>query len=126
MPLTNGSLTTNAAYKLLSAVDLDDTTNETVATILERANVKIKTITSGGGHQQVFSWKCAPRYLTQIYESAVSTGYGQGPRKQWLDCADPSIPHYGIKMVFDTDPVLATPVIWQFYVTYYVEFKSTR
>lgn len=126
MPLTNGSLTTNPAYKILSAVDLDDSTPETTASMLQRSNVKIKTVTSGGGNQQVFAWKVRPRYLTQIYESATTTGYGQGARKQWLDCGDPTIPHYGIKMVFDTDPALGVEIVWQFYVTYYVEFKTIR
>lgn len=126
VPLTNSDITINPSYKIMTAIDLDDDVTPTVPEMLQRANVKIRTVTSGGNNPQVFSTFCRPRYLTQIYETPTSTGYGQGARKQWLDCADPTIPHYGIKVVFDTDPNLNYEVIWQFYFTYYVEFKSLR
>lgn len=125
-PLTNSDLTINPSYKIMTAIDLDDDNTPTVPEMLQRSNVKIRTVTSGGNNPQVFQTFCQPRYLTQIYETPTSTGYGQGARKQWLDCADPTIPHYGIKVVFDTDPNLNYEVIWQFYFTYYVEFKSLR
>ncbi len=125
-PLTNSDITVNPSYKIMTAIDLDDDSTPTVAQMLQRSNVKIKTVTSGGNNPQVFSSYLRPRYLTQLYETGASTGYGQGPRKQWLDCADPSIPHYGFKIVWDTDPQLNYDVIWQFYFTYYIEFKSLR
>lgn len=125
-PLTNSALTANPSYKLMTAIDLDDDATPTVNGLLQRSNVKIKTVTSGGNNPQVFSRFLRPRYLTQLYETSTSTGYGQGARKQWLDTADPSIPHYGLKVVWDTDPVLASDILWQFYFTYYIEFKSLR
>jgi len=125
-PLTNSDITINPSYKIMTAIDLDDDVTPTVPEMLQRSNVKIRTVTSGGNNPQVFSTFVRPRYLTQIYETPTSTGYGQGARKQWLDCADPTIPHYGLKVVFDTDPNLNYEVIWQFYFTYYVEFKSLR
>lgn len=125
-PLTNSSLTANPSYKLMTAIDLDDDQTPTVNSMLQRSNVQIKTVTAGGNNPQVFSRFLRPRFLTQLYETATSTGYGQGPRKQWLDTADPSIPHYCLKVVWDTDPVLASDILWQFYFTYYIEFKSLR
>lgn len=125
-PMTNSSLTINPAYKMLWAVDLDDDNAPTLGSMLQRSNVHIKTVTSGGSNPQVFYMKCRPRYLTEIYKTALSTGYGQGARKQWLDCADPEIPHYGIKVLFDTNPQLGSDVVWQFFVNYDIEFKSLR
>lgn len=125
-PLTNSSIQINPGYKLMWAVDLDDTVNETAASIIQRSNVHIKTVTSGGNNPQVFHMKCRPRYLTQLYETDLATGYGQGNRAQWLDCADPNITHFGIKCVFDTDPLLNNTIVWQFYINYYIEFKSLR
>jgi len=125
-PLTNSSITVNPSYKMLMAIDLDDDTTPTANSLLQRANCKIKTVTSGGSNPQVFSAFLRPRYLTQLYETGTSTGYGQGARKQWLDTADDRIPHYGFKVVWDTDPTLNYDVVWQFYFTYYIEFKSLR
>lgn len=125
-PMTNSALTINPAYKMLWAVDLDDDNVPTLDTMLQRSNVHIKNVSSGGNNPQVFYLKCRPRYLTEIYKTALTTGYGQGARKQWLDCADPGIPHYGIKVLFDTSPTLGHEVTWQFYINYNVEFKSLR
>lgn len=125
-PLTNSSITVNPSYKMLMAIDLDDDTTPTANSLLQRANVKIRTVTSGGSNPQVFSAFLRPRYLTQLYETGTTTGYGQGARKQWLDTADSQIPHYGFKVVWDTDPTLNYDVVWQFYFTYYIEFKSLR
>lgn len=125
-PLTNSDITVNPSYKVMTAIDLDDDNTPTVAEMIQRSNVSIRTVTSGGNNPQVFTKFCRPRYLTQIYETGVTTGYGQGARKQWLDCADPAIPHYGIKVVWDTDPNLNYEVIWQLYFTYFIEFKSLR
>jgi len=125
-PLTNSGITINPSYKITSAIDLDDDQTPAVSSMLQRSNVKIRTVTSGGNNPQVFKSYLGPRYLTQLYETAASTGYGQGDRKQWLDTADAQIPHYGFKVVWDTDPILNYDVVWQFYFTYYVEFKSLR
>lgn len=125
-PLTNSSLNLNPGYTLLSAIDLDDNSVPTKATIIERSNCKITPITPAGNSRQMQMWTIRPRYLTQVFESNVSTGYGQGSRSQWLDCSDPTIPHFGLKLVFDTDPQLNNSIQWQFFTTYYVEFKSLR
>lgn len=126
MPLTNSSVTINPNYKVLSAIDLDDAATPTTLSIMERSNVRINLISSGGKTNQILKWSIRPRYLTQLFETTVSTGYGQGSRSQWLDCADPTIPHFGLKVVFDTDPLLNAAVVWQFYITYMIEFKSLR
>ena len=125
-PLTYSSVNVNPNYKILSAIDLDDGNVPTSLSLQERSNSKIDIVTSSGNTKQVKTWTVRPRYLTQLYESALTSGYGQGARSQWIDCGDPDIPHYGLKLVFDTDPVLNYAVMWQFYVTYFVEFKSLR
>lgn len=125
-PLTNSTININPAYKIISAIDLDDSITPTVASLLERSNSKIQIVTSAGNTAQMKTWTVRPRYLTQLFESAVTSGYGQGSRSQWLDCADPTIPHFGLKLVFETDPTLNNTIVWQFYVSYYVEFKSLR
>jgi len=36
-----------------------------------------------------------PKFAATVYNTAITSGYGS--RTGWLDCANPDIPHYGLK-----------------------------
>ncbi len=126
MPLTNSSPGANNVYTMLSSIDYDDDTHATVNQLINRANVRTNIISPNGGHRQTFQWSVVPRYQTMVYETATGTGYTQGAKKAWLNTQDAKVPHFGLKIVWDTDTLLNSPVIWQFYVTYDLEFKSIK
>lgn len=46
--------------------------------------------------------------------------------KQWLDCAIPSIPHYGLKCYLDAQYSVNTPQVYQLQTTIYMSFRGTR
>lgn len=125
-PLTNVSNSINPVYKLLVARDYDDDSQPTVANMINRSDVKTHVISSEGNTRQQFSWTVKPRFQTMVYESATQTGYGLGNKSMWLNTQDAKVPHFGLKMVFDTSPTLNSAVIWQFYITYDLEFKSLK
>jgi len=64
-----------------------------------------------------------PRASTQLFLTGATTGYGQTPRSMWLDCAQPGIPHYGLK--FGVDNVQTTYFYgYNFELIYYLQFKQ--
>ena len=125
-PLTNVGSGVNPVYKMLSCRDYDDDTQPTVATMINRAGVKTQIISPEGNTRQTYIWKLKPRFQTMMYESATQTGYGLGNRSMWINTQDAKVPHFGLKICFDTDPGLNSEVIWQWYVTLDVDFKSVK
>jgi len=129
VPMTNAYSTANPGYRLLSCIDLDDDTLPASADeLLQRSNCKVQQCTPQmTGYSQMFKRYVKPRFLTQLFETNVSTGYGLGRRSQWLDCTDGAIPHFGLKMYFDTSAAaLNLAITWRFTMTYYLDFKSLR
>lgn len=86
--------------KLWYVRDYDDNTAVTLATMREMGKAKFKIMKPNS----IISVKLRPAVLTQLYRTAVSTGYSpQWPKK--LDCSQSDIPHYGLKWIIDTDGV---------------------
>jgi len=48
-----------------------------------------------------------PRAIMQIFQSAIATSYAVAP-DVWLDLANPTIPHYGLKYAFPSSAVAGT------------------
>ena len=68
-----------------------------------------------------------PTTLTQLYRSSTTTGYSENKKRSWLDMANPDIPHYGFKCVFDFEG-LAPAETYRIKVNakYYFKCKNTR
>lgn len=77
--------------------DFDDNFTVTLAQIREFAGVRRKVLRPN----QITTVTFRPRTLTQIYNSAVSTGYAVSTSRSALDIAQSSIPHYALKYVID-------------------------
>lgn len=51
---------------------------------------------------KIIKWSCRPTILTQLYRTAATTGYA--PKYgQYIDCAQPNVPHYCTKWGIDYD-----------------------
>lgn len=90
--------------------DYDDGNTENLDAFRQRAGVRYK-ILKPNSEVKIF---VKPAILTQQYASAVSTGYTPKWR-QWVDMDNPSVPHYGVKCIIDTNGVVPT-VDHPFYV----------
>lgn len=81
-------------------------------------------------HQQLdkkFSVFIRPRCLGMVYLTAIATAYQLAPYGSWLDCATANVPHYGLH--YGCGPVALVQgdvTLYNFTVTYCLEFKNTR
>lgn len=67
-----------------------------------------------------------PCVAVQTYKTAVSSGY-MAKRRQWLDCADDTVPHYGFKWAYNQDSAAAADtVLYDITCVYYVQCRGTR
>lgn len=65
-----------------------------------------------------------PHIAIAAYQSSFA-GFGN-KANMWLDCASPTIQHYGLK--FYADPYASTlvPQTWQIMATYWLSFRNVR
>lgn len=100
--------------------DLDDAQTPNLAMATSRQDTKRYLATSG------FKMSIVPQVSRQIFQSATATAYETPYKILWLDCAQPSIPHYGIKILMEktnnsnTDPIYK----YAFRVKYWVRFRK--
>ncbi len=112
------SASTAPVCTLLAAVDLDDSNVPTLASISQYENVRI-----AGGHQSLrFSFE--PRY-TFAGDNGATNLIGLGLPGTWLDCAQPSVIHRGIKYFITASAAAQIPT-WQLVIHYHLEFCRQR
>lgn len=108
--------TNQGLIKMWTAIDYDDNTPITaISDMLQRPNVK--QTKSSQEHVRYFK----PR-INVPTPGIVNTIPGQSSTRGWLDCDNPSIPHYGLKVLVDQLPSGAQS--WDVSVTYYLAFKN--
>jgi hypothetical protein len=111
---------------MVVAVDYRDANSTTVSTLLQYENVRVIQLGNLRNQDgQVFMLK--PRAQKLVY-SGVSSSYEVAPANSYYSTEYPSIPHYGIKLVYD--PVIqsgASNIIGHisFYVKYHLSFKQS-
>jgi hypothetical protein len=122
MSASNDSFT---PLEMAWVIDLDDSTS-TVFTDIQKVPRSHYHMFKGN---EPVSFFIRPRALNQVYESSVSTGYGLNAPGEWLDCNDPTIPHYAVKYAFRTDSTSSTPSLFPFCrvrMMYYLEFQHVH
>ncbi len=121
-----GSTVNNKNVILYTSVDLDgqNPPPTTEPAMLERSNVKQRVISFGGGNPVFHTHGVKPRTASAIYNGPVSSGYGFGRRKQWLDIRSSiDSPHYGMLwMISAPEGIGAFTLRVQF--TYYLQFRK--
>lgn len=104
---------------LLSVVDKDDATAPaTLASVLEHGNVKYNYM---NGMKKIAAFR--PAIAADVFQSAIATGYSR-QEMQWIDCAKPSVPHYGLKTW--QEPAITGYNGIRLIADVYVSFKDTR
>jgi len=100
---------------LASVIDTDDATPFT--SFADAGNYS-NCVTSKGSYVHMRSFR--PKFSRAIFSSALVTGYGSA--SGWLDCASPSVPHYGLKVAWT---VTSQPIQADLVVRYSVMFRHT-
>lgn len=109
-----------------AAKDYDDDAATSVAALKEYTGAKNWPATRD--HTIVVHPK-----MTPLVHDGVTPGYSAANPSQWIDCAYPDVPHYGLKATIDLDglaPVADESTVPHFYIErqilYYIDFKNTR
>lgn len=98
--------------------DYDDSSAPTtLADMMQRQGVFTRKF------NKPISMTIAPRTLATV--SGVS-GAGVGSRTQWLDCADSSLTHYGIKWAISANPAATNTFYYNIRYKFFLEFKEVR
>jgi len=101
------------------AVDYDDSaTPASVSSVQNYSNVSFAT----PGRSITFSLR--PKFLTTIQTNggtSVNAGMGAG----WINCSQPSIPHFGVKVAV-TQCASTNVNVWYMVFRYHVSFRSSR
>lgn len=117
-----------------TVIDYDDAsvTSYTLQTFSEFATWRMNQVSSQKWHTRTFR----PHIAVGAYASGVFTGF-TNKSNQWLDCASPTIQHYGIKLYADIQATAQTPAVssttalvcpqtWRIMATYWVSFRNVR
>lgn len=76
--------------------DYDDANTLSINQIRERAKCGTALLTPS----KPITINLKPALVVQTYRTALSTGYAPKWR-QWIDCDQPDVPHYGLKIAID-------------------------
>lgn len=106
--------TNQGLVKLFTAVDYDDIVTPSLTDILQYQSLKV-TRTDRDHVRYV-----KPTISQAVYQTAVGTGYGS--TRGWIDCANPTVAHYGLKYLLQQLP--AGNQQFDVQVTYYLSFKN--
>lgn len=63
-----------------------------------------------------------PRVAQTVYQAGLTAAYSEARKNVWIDCANPDVPHYGLKYYVPTEN-LSKILYIRVYATYYMEFK---
>lgn len=115
---------TNFYPKMWYIADHDDDTAEAIVTMKERVGVKCRILQPNKTIKIVVK----PAVAAMVYQTAIATGYG--PKwNQWIDMTHSTVPHYGLKVAFDTnalDPTDTAPFRVRVEKKYYFTCKDVR
>lgn len=123
------TMTTNDDTSLpivYTVIDRDDSVNPaSIDELREYSKCKIHYIGEKNKRTIYIKWK--PNNLQQLYLSAVATGYAP-VFGQYLDCANPNIPYYGLKLGIDAkgSGVARTTYVFDVEQTLYFTMKDVR
>jgi len=115
IPTTTENTAPNSTSAMVYyAVDYDDAITPTQEHMTQKQGVRFRYCT------RPWTIKLRPRVLHMIYESEATTGYSPRPRT-WVSTADPTCPHYGVKLWFSTPAFTQS---FRIQATYYFKFRG--
>jgi len=122
--LATGGNPDNIYPRVWYCPDFDDNNTETVLELKERSGVKMRVLKP----DRDLTIKIKPAVNIQTYRTAVSTGYAPA-WKQWIDIAQPDVPHYGVKWAMEIGgfvPIASYPYSVVVETLYYFKCKDVR
>lgn len=126
MPNNDPSATNNSNNfypKFWYIKDYDGGGADTLSQIKERVGVKFFIMRPN----KEFTIRIKPKILVQTYKTLTTTGYA--PKAMFVDCADNSVPHYGLNAVIDClglNPTDATGFRFRIDYKFHLAFKGVR
>ena len=105
--------------------DTDDATSPASASeVMEHSKHRMYFF---GSTKRVLTKTLYPRYAQEVFRTGVTSGYAEGKRGTWIDCAYPNVEHYAWKIFIDV-PQSGTgnQAYFDVQTTYYLEFKDPR
>lgn len=123
--LSNSGQLPFAAY----TPDYDDNANTSLTDLQQYDQVKYTNFSSvSDGPRKLISF--TPRVAMNVYNTAVTTGYGPAPQPTWLDCSSASVPHYALKFALDNNnivyPLSVNVAVINFIFRYELELRNQR
>lgn len=106
---------------MLTVIDFDDSTPPgSRADLLQYSTLKVSR------YGEKITRTFVPHVATPVYRTGVSSGYGS-KGKQWIDCANDDVPHYGLKWAFNQDSAAgADTVVYDIFVTFNLTMRGVR
>lgn len=102
---------------LITAIDYDDSNVPTAASdLLQYQASRVVPV------PKRLKMTLRPKFAIEVYRSTVATGYGA--RSGWLDCANPDIPHYGVKYYMNAPSALNSSMTYQVWATVFIGCKG--
>jgi len=103
--------------------DHDDSTVTSLAALKEYAKVRHKVLRPNSE----LNIMLRPSTLSQVYRTALTTGYAENRKRQWLDIANTDIPHYGLKFAIDYEGLApATAYKFKINAKFYFKCRTVR
>lgn len=118
------SSVSNSAHvypKLWVKRDYDDDATPTMTEMLQSNQTKCLRFTASRTSRAMV---IRPAFANEVYRSATSTAYTT-MRRQWLNCANDDVPHYGLKCIAQGLPSTNLGGI-TVRVKYFLRFKNVR
>lgn len=104
---------------LVTAIDYDDSVVPgSAADLLQYQASRVTPI------PKPLSMTIKPKFATEVYRSAIATGYGA--RSGWLDTTNSDVPHYGVKYYMNAPSALSSSFTYQVWAEVYLALKGVN
>lgn len=114
----------NGAQHLYACADYNDDSAPSSSSLLERGETEVTSFTIGSFVN--YRRRLVPKVSVEMFRSALSTGYGILPGKQWIDCSTPDVAHYGWKAVFIPNLSNGVMTNTKIVLKYHLEFRGSK
>lgn len=119
--LSGGASAPGIFPKLWVKRDYDDAATPTMTQMLQSNQAKCLRFTT---NRMTRVMVIRPAFANEVYQSSTSTAYTT-MRRQWLNCSNDSVPHYGLKCIAQGVPSQDLGSI-TVRVKYFLRFKNVR
>lgn len=111
-----------AAPLIYFVEDHDDDAPPSFNAVLEAQSVQVVNFSAD---RTMIKFRVRPNIVREVYRG-VTPGYERAPPGTWLDCANATVPHYGVKYwVANYNSTSTSSTVIDVILRYHVSFKET-